>query len=146
MDGINNRSTISGNVSAISGFNNNTQFLNLDDCPPGCVDAINAINTRVNNLTTYINNTLGGNANIFMNMHNDGLGPMGVHELGDNPNPNTNTDQTNNTGSTVQGWGHYNNSTLGGGRKRRKRRKTKKQKKTKKRGNKGKKLTKRNRK
>ena len=79
------------NVSAISGYNNNTQYLNLDDCPPGCVDAINAINTRVNNLTTYINNALEGN--IFMNNdgHNDGLGPMGMHELGDNPNPNPNT-------------------------------------------------------
>ena len=139
MDGINN-------VSTITELNNNAQILNLDDCPPGCVDAINAINTRVNNLTTYINNALEGN--IFMNNdgHNDGLGPMGMHELGDNPNPNPNTDPnlTNNTGSTV--WEHYNNSTLGGGRKRRKGRKTKKQKKTKKRGNKGKKLTKRNRK
>ena len=135
------------NVSAISGYNNNTQYLTLDDCPPGCVDAINAINTRVNNLTTYINNALEGN--IFMNTDGlgiDGLGPMGMHELGDNPNPNPSPNLTNNTDSTVQGWGHYNNSTLGGGRKRRKGRKTKKQKKTKKRGNKGKKLTKRNRK
>jgi hypothetical protein len=134
------------NVSAITELNNNAQILNLDDCPPGCVDAINAINTRVNNLTTYINNALEGNANanIFTNMNNDGLGPMDLHEIDGGSNPNN--DLTNNTGSTVQEWEHYNNSTLSGGRKRRKGRKTKKQKKTKKRGNKGKKLTKRNRK
>ena len=143
MDGINN-------VSTITELNNNAQILNLDDCPPGCVDAINAINTRVNNLTTYINNALEGNTNIFMNMHNDGLGidglgPMDPHEIDGDSNPNN--DLTNSTGSTVVGvWGHGNNSTLSGGRKRRKGRKTKKQKKTKKRGNKGKKLTKRNRK
>jgi hypothetical protein len=122
------------NVSAISGYNNNIQYLNLDDCPPGCVDAINAINTRVNNLTTYINNALEGN--IFMNTDGlgiDGLGPMGLHEFGHNQNSTQHT-------SIESG------STFGFGGKRRKGRKTKKQKKTKKRGNKGKKLTKRNRK
>jgi len=123
------------NVSAITELNNNAQILNLDDCPPGCVDAINAINTRVNNLTTYINNALEGN--IFMNNHghNDGLGPMGMHEFGHNPNHNPNTNTSGESGST-----------FGFGGKRRKGRKTKKQKKTKKRGNKGKRLTKRNRK
>ena len=103
------------------------------------------INKNLFNSDGYILASItNANANIFTNMNNDGLGPMDLHEIDGGSNPNN--DLTNNTGSTVQEWEHYNNSTLSGGRKRRKGRKTKKQKKTKKRGNKGKKLTKRNRK
>ena len=142
------------NMSVITGFDN---ALNLDDCPPGCVDVINAINTRVDNLTVRVNamegNAMEGNANA-----NSTMSALSVGQLVGPQQHNSGV--TNRTGSTAPlGWGHYNNSTLGGDNNNtlsgdnnttlsggRKIRKTKKQKKTKKRGNKGKKLTKRNRK